>query len=68
MISLSDDKSNLEEEDSMAAAGALVYFGRSCCAIKAGRYKEFVKVWEGGDGCVSEARDKDVFVLVLSDL
>lgn len=58
---------NLEEEESMAAAGALVYFGRSCCAIKAGRYKVFVKVWDGGDGCVSEARDKDVFVLVLSD-
>lgn len=51
----------------MAAAGALVQFGRSCCAIKAGRDKIVVKIREGGDGYVSEARDEDVLVFVLPD-
>lgn len=51
----------------MAAAGALIQFGRCCCAIKAGRDKMVVKIREGGDGYVSEARDEDILVFVLSD-
>lgn len=51
----------------MAAAGTLVKFGRCCCPIEAGRDKMVVKVGERGDGYVSEARDEDVLVFVLSD-
>lgn len=51
----------------MTAAGALVQFGRCCCAIKASRDKMVVKIREGGDGYVSEARNEDVLVLVFSD-
>lgn len=36
--------SNLDEEDSVAAAGALVQFGRCCRTIEAGGDKVFVKV------------------------
>lgn len=51
----------------MTAAGALVQFGRCSRAIKAGRDKMVVKIREGGDGYVSEARDEDILVFVLSD-
>lgn len=51
----------------MAAAGSLVEFGRGCGTIEAGRDEVFVKIREGGDGCVSETRDQDVLVPVLSD-
>lgn len=51
----------------MAAAGALVQFGRCCGTIKAGRDKMSVEVCEGGDGCESKPGDQDVLVLVLSD-
>lgn len=51
----------------MAAAGALIQFGRCGRAIKAGRDKMAVKVREGGDGDASEARDEDILVFVLSD-
>lgn len=51
----------------MAAARALIQFGRCCCAIKAGRDKMAVKIREGGDDYVSEARDEDILVFVLSD-
>lgn len=51
----------------MTAAGALVQFGRCRRAIKAGRDKMVVKIREGGDGYVSEARDEDILVFVLSD-
>ena len=58
---------NLDEEDGMASAGSLVKFSGRCSTIKAGGDKVFVKIWGGGDGCVSEASDKDVLVLVLSN-
>lgn len=35
---------DLNEEDSMTSAGALVQFGGCCGAIKAGRDKVFVKI------------------------
>lgn len=35
---------DLDEEDSVTAAGALVQFGGCCGAIKAGRDKVFVKI------------------------
>lgn len=58
---------NLDEEDSVTSAGALVQFGGCCGAIKAGRDKVFVKIWEGGDGDVRKAGDQNVLILVLSD-
>lgn len=58
---------NLDKQDGVTAAGALVQFGRGCCAFKAGGDKMVVKIWEGWDGDASEARDEDVLVFVLSD-
>lgn len=51
----------------MAAAGALVELGGGRCAVEAGRDEVRVEVGEGGEGCVGQARDEDVPVLVLSD-
>lgn len=58
---------NLNEEDSVTSAGAVVQFGGCCGAIKAGRDKVFVKIWEGGDGDVRKAGDQNVLILVLPD-
>lgn len=67
ILSESDNTSNLDEEDSVAAAGALVQFGGGSGAVEAGGDEVSVKIREGGHWCVCEAFDEDVFVLVLSN-
>lgn len=51
----------------MTAARTLVKFGGGCGAIEAGRDEMLVKIGERRDCCVSQARDENVLVLVLSD-
>lgn len=57
----------LDKENGVAAAGALVQFGGCRGAVQTGRNKVGVEVRERWEGCLSEARDDDVFVFVFTD-
>lgn len=58
---------NLDEQDGVASAGALVELGGGGGAVEAGGDEVPVKVGEGGQRRVGEAGDQNIPVLVLSD-
>lgn len=60
-------RSNLYEEDSVTAAGALVEFSGGCGAVETGRDEMSVKVGKGREGCVRQPGNQDVSVLVFTD-
>ena len=58
---------DLDEEDGVAAAGALVEFGGGGGAVETGWDELRVELREGGERRGGEAGDEDVVVLILPD-